>query len=116
MVGASLEAQSMLNLLIGTIQDETHSFARTNGAMEFMARAYLLSGVLHQTLDSETSAQHLKRVTEIVSSRPQPWPEARAYQAEALRLLGDAVKAKEILSELDALSFKHSVFLDDLPT
>ncbi len=112
--GHSIQGQQLLSTLVETVDTETQSFPKTNGAMEFIARTYLLSGIVHQTLDADIASRHLNRVNDIVNSRPHPWPEARAYQAEALRRLNNTKKAKEILLDLDAIGFNHSTFLNSI--
>lgn len=102
-------AQTELNALIETFEAEEDSFARTDGAMEVIARTYLLASILaDQNGDIGAARQYAQTVVEAVDARPDPWPEAQAYQAMALEYLDDA-RAQEIRRTLDIIGFDYKI-------
>lgn len=93
-----------LNALVTALNAERGAFLQTNGAMELRARSQLLAA-LHGPED--TRKAHLKTIVDIANSRPNAWPQVKAYQAFALRQLGDMESAESIRADLQAAGFAN---------
>lgn len=104
------EAETALRALAEAIDTEPATFFRTNGVMEFHAKLALLLA----DLQPSQANRHLEKAISTVSARPDPWPEAHAYEAFALQRLGREEEAAQIFSDLDKIGFDHALFLQDL--
>ena len=113
--GDHANARTELDALIEILSAEEVSFLRTDGAMEIAARIYLLaSKIADQDGNMATATDFAQEVVRIVDARPNPWPEAQAYQAMALDYLGDMDRVEEVRSILGSIGYDYSAQLSAL--